>query len=63
MKKSTPRRKLFYCKRCTGKFSKEFVKKVDEYYICLTCVGIEEYLNDKSFSVYAFNGGRSKARY
>jgi hypothetical protein len=56
------KRKFFYCKRCTGKFSKDFIKRVDGYYICLTCAGIEEYLNDKSFSDYAFNGGRHRVR-
>jgi len=61
MKKSG-KRKLFYCKRCTGKFSKDFVKKVGEYYICLTCLGIEEYLNDKELYSYILNGGRDKVR-
>jgi len=60
--KKTKKRKLFYCKRCTGKFSKDFVKRMDGYYICLTCAGIEEYLNDRTFSDYPFNGGRYKAR-
>ena len=56
------RKKLFYCKRCTGKFSKDFVKSLDGYYICLTCAGIEEFLKDKTFSDYPFNGGRDKVR-
>ena len=60
--KKTKKRKLFYCKRCTGKFSKDFVKKMDGYYICLTCAGIEEYLNDENFFEYSYNGGRYKAR-
>jgi hypothetical protein len=58
--KKTKKRKLFYCKRCTGKFSKDFVKKMDGYYVCLTCVGIEEYLNGKGFSDYPLYGGTEK---
>ena len=58
--KKTKKRKLFYCKRCTGKFSKDFVKRVDGYYICLTCAGIEEYLNGKGFSDYPLYGSRDK---
>lgn len=58
--KKTKKRKLFYCKRCTGKFSKDFVKRVDGYYICLTCAGIEEYLNGKGFSGYPLYGSRNK---
>ena len=58
--KKTKKRKLFYCKRCTGKFSKDFVKRVDGYYICLTCAGIEEYLNGKGFSDYPLYGNREK---
>ena len=58
--KKTKKRKLFYCKRCTGKFSKDFVKRVDGYYICLTCAGIEEYLNGKGFSDYPLYGSRGK---
>lgn len=58
--KKAKKRKLFYCKRCTGKFSKDFVKKMDGYYICLTCAGIEEYLNGKGFSDYPLYGSREK---
>jgi len=58
--KKTKKRKLFYCKRCTGKFSKDFVKRMDGYYICLTCAGIEEYLNGKGFSDYPVYGSREK---
>jgi len=58
--KKIKKRKLFYCKRCTGKFSKDFVKRVDGYYICLTCAGIEEYLNGKGFSDYPLYGNREK---
>jgi len=58
--KKIKKRKLFYCKRCTGKFSKDFVKRVDGYYICLTCDGIEEYLNGKGFSDYPLYGSRDK---
>lgn len=60
--KNNKKRKLFYCKRCTGKFSKDFVKKMDGYYICLTCVGIEEYLNGKGLSDYPLYGGREKVQ-
>jgi hypothetical protein len=60
--KKNRKRKLFYCKRCTGKFSKDFVKKVNGHYICLTCAGIEEYLNGKGFSDYPFNGAKQKIR-
>jgi len=57
------KRKFFYCRRCTGKFSKGFVKRVDGHYICLTCAGIEEYLNERSSYDYALKGGRYKVRY
>jgi formylmethanofuran dehydrogenase subunit E len=49
MKKSK-KRKYFYCKVCTGKFTRDLVKKVNGHYICVFCAAVEEYSKDKSLS-------------